>query len=144
MHQLVESIFASKELYGKMLEPVCEKYQLAYMDVVILLSLANNPQYDTATDIVNYHRLKKSAISQSLRVLEEKGLVTGEYLNGNHRSIYLKLSDAAKTIVKEGKKAQAAFFSVLMQDFSDAEQTALRNYLERMTANISAYNKKPR
>jgi len=144
MHQLVENIFASKELYGKMLDPVCEKYELSHMDLVILLSLANNPQHDTATDIVNYHSLKKSAISQSLRVLEERGLVMGEYLNGNHRSIHLKISDAAKRIVKEGKKAQMEFFDVLVDGFTAAEKEELRTYLSRITANISAYNKKLR
>ena len=144
MYQLVENIFASKELYGKMLDPVCEKYELSHTDLVILLSLANNPQYDTATDIVNYHGLKKSAISQSLRTLEEKGMVTGEYLNGNHRSIHLKLSDTAKNIVKEGKKAQKEFFGVLIADFTEEEKVNLKTYLERITANVGAYNKKSR
>lgn len=142
MHQLVENIFASKELYGKMLDPVCEKYELSHIDLVILLALANNPQYDTATDIVNYHGLKKSAISQSLRTLEARGLVTGEYLNGNHRSIHLKISDMAKAIVKEGKKAQLGFFDVLMEGFTEVERSELKVYLDRITANIGAYNKK--
>ena len=38
-----------EELYENMVSPVCEKYELTYMEFTVLMFLANNPQYDTAT-----------------------------------------------------------------------------------------------
>ena len=48
-----------EELYENMVSPVCEKYELTYMEFTVLMFLANNPQYDTATQIVRYRHLAK-------------------------------------------------------------------------------------
>ena len=51
-----------EELYENMVSPVCEKYELTYMEFTVLMFLANNPQYDTATQIVRYRHLAKSHV----------------------------------------------------------------------------------
>ena len=51
---------------------VCEKYQLRQMEYDILMFLYNNPQHNTAADIVRYRKSTKSHVSMSLKVLEEK------------------------------------------------------------------------
>lgn len=58
-----------EDLYGKMLAPVCERYGLTYMELTILLFLANNPRYDTATEIVKFRHLTKSHVSLTVRSL---------------------------------------------------------------------------
>ena len=67
-----------EELYENMVSPVCEKYELTYMEFTVLMFLTNNPQYDTATQIVKYHHLAKSHVSISIRSLQERGLILGE------------------------------------------------------------------
>ena len=64
-----------EELYENMVSPVCEKYELTYMEFTVLMFLANNPQYDTATQIVRYRHLAKSHVSVSIRSLQERGLI---------------------------------------------------------------------
>ena len=40
-----------EEVYKNMISPVYEKYKLTYMEFTVLMFLANNPQYNTATQI---------------------------------------------------------------------------------------------
>lgn len=124
--------------------PLCEKYGMTHTDMIILLCLASNPQDDTATDIVERRKLTKSAVSMSVRALQEKGLVIGEHMNGNHRSIHLRVCAPANDLIEEGRAAQDKFFDILMDGFTDEEKTRFRSYFERMTANIDAYNKQAR
>lgn len=141
MYNLLENIFASKELYLTILAPVCEKYDLSHTDLMIILCLANNPQLDTATDIIKLRKLTKSAVSMSVRTLQDKGLIAGEHLNGNHRSIHLSVCESALPIVEEGKAAQDRFFSIISDGFTDGEKEQFKSYFERITANIHSYNK---
>ena len=83
-----------EELYENMVSPVCEKYELTYMEFTVLMFLTNNPQYDTATQIVKYHHLAKSHVSISIRSLQERGLILGEHKGGNHRTIHLSVSNS--------------------------------------------------
>lgn len=139
MNNLFENIFSSRDLYHSLMNPVCEKYGITHTELVILLFLANNPKLDTATDIVEKHRITKSSVSMSVRVLQERGLITGEFTDGNHRSIHLRVCEAASRIVKDGIEAQKRFLSVMTDGFSDQEKQNLRDYLERINRNIAAY-----
>lgn len=73
-----------EEVYKNMISPVYEKYKLTYMEFTVLMFLANNPQYNTATQIVRYRHLAKSHVSISIRSLQERGLILGEHKGGNH------------------------------------------------------------
>ena len=54
---------ALKTLYARCIEEVCTAYKLTRMELDILLFLANNPCYDTATDIIEIRYLAKSQVS---------------------------------------------------------------------------------
>ena len=142
MYNLLENIFASKELYVNVLNPVCAKYNITQTEMVVLLFLADNPQHDTATDIVERRRLTKSSVSMAVRTLQERGFITGNFVAGNHRSIHLKLCEPVKAIVEEGRMARNTCLSILMDGFTTEEAQNLKNYFERVTANINAYHKK--
>ena len=46
-----------EEVYKNMISPVYEKYKSTYMEFTVLMFLANNPQYNTASHIVRYRHL---------------------------------------------------------------------------------------
>jgi len=140
MQKFVENTFASKELYLKLLNPVCEKYGLTQTEMVILMSLTDNPGEDTATGIIKKRKLKKSVISVALRSLQEKGYVIGEHKDGNHRSIHLQICEAALPIIASGKEAQEQFVHIMLNGFSDDEKKQLKNFFDRITANIAGYS----
>ena len=61
--------------YEMIARSVCEKYQLTQMEYDILMFLHNNPQHNTAAEIVKIRKSTKSHVSTSLKELEKKGLI---------------------------------------------------------------------
>ncbi len=51
-------------LYEKMMREVCDGYRLSMVEVDIIAFLKNNPQKDTAADIVELRMLSKAAVSK--------------------------------------------------------------------------------
>lgn len=142
MYNLLENLFISKELYQTLLAPVCNKYGITQAEISVLLFLANYPKKDTATDIAEIRKMTKSSVSMAVRGLQERGLVTGEYINGNHRSVHLKLSEKAVNIINEGQFAQNEFYKVLVENFSDSEKADFKNFILMVSNNIKNYNGK--
>lgn len=140
MHNILENIFLSKELHQTILAPICTKYEMTYAEMITLLFLAGNPELNTATDVVKGRRLTKSAVSMAVRSLQERGFVTGEFIDGNHRSIHLSICDDAKLIVEEGQVAQDTMFDILTEGFSEVEKENLKNYFEKISSNIKLYH----
>lgn len=119
--------------------PVWEKHGLTYMELTVLLFLANNPTLDTASDIVRCRRLAKSHVSVSIRSLEQRGLLVRDYQDGNRRSQHLRLTDAAQPMVTDGQAAQADFGEQLFRGISPEERETLVQIMQRIDENIEAY-----
>lgn len=136
----MENVFshyaAAEKLYMSLVSPLCKKHGLTYMEFTVLMFLSNNPQFDTAADIVKYRHLTKSHVSLSIRGLEEKGLLAGGYHKPNRKSVHLTVLPAAGGVVEDGRGAQRALFSLLFDGFSDEERKALLSFLDRIDKNI--------
>ena len=88
--------------YEILMSSVCEKYQLRQMEYDILMFLYNNPQHNTAADIVRYRKSTKSHVSTSLKVLEEKGLIERRIDKDNKKRVEIYILDSADDIIKDG------------------------------------------
>ena len=128
-----------EEVYKNMISPVYEKYRLTYMEFTVLMFLANNPQYDTATQIVRYRHLAKSHVSISIRSLQERGLILGEHKGGNHRTIHLSVAGKATDIIAAGRAAQNKFCEIVFAGFSKKEMEKLQQFTEQVNRNIKEY-----
>lgn len=142
INNLFEHYDSGKALYERVVAPVCEKHRLTYMEFTVLMFLANNPQYDTAAQVVKYRRLTKSHVSISVRSLQEKGLINCAYHEPDRRTIHLSIPDAAKDIICDGRLAQQRFQQVLHNGFSDDELAVLSALLRRIDQNIISYTQK--
>ena len=141
MDNWLQNIIISKELYEKVFESVCRKYHVTFTEMVILMFLANHPEMNTATDFVEKHHGTKSTVSMAGRALQERGFITGEFTDGNHRTIHLKLSDSANEIIQEGRMAEQKLMEIMTYGFSENEKNELQNYLLRVSQNIHEYHK---
>lgn len=136
--KIVDLIAKATDLYSKTVSPVCEKYELTYMEFTVLLFLANNPEYDTATQVAAKRRLTKSHISISVHSLEERGYLSG-YEGADRRTIHLRLCGKSEPAISDGRAAQERFTRILFQGFSNAEKAKAQQNLQRIEANITAY-----
>ena len=138
MLSVFEQLSAAKSLYQKLIAPVCTAYDLTQMEFHILLFLANNPQWDTAAQIVKYRNMAKSHVSMSVKTLQEKGLLEGVHLPGDRKSVHLRLRPQAQPPIYAGRQAQAEFGARLVRGFSEEEVLLLRNYIERIQNNMQS------
>lgn len=135
---LCDNYLNGKELYDALSQPVCDKYGLTMAEYGVLMFLAYNPEHCTASDISRIRQTSKSYLSVSIHSLEEKGLITGEYRNGNRRSVYLTVTSSALPIIADGKKVQEKFNEILHKGFSDEEKKMMADFLVRLSENIAA------
>ena len=129
-------------LYRQFLEPVCDAHNLTKAELDVLLFLANNPQYDTATDIVEVRGITKSHVSEAVAKLEKRGFLERYCKEGKRRTIHLLISDGAKGIVKEAQQVQLAFFNALYTGVSQEEMQTMKRIMEKITKNaLDAFEK---
>ena len=136
MLPIFEHFLDGKALYEQIVTPVCRAFDLTYMEFTVLMFLHNNPQYDTAAQIVKVRQLTKSHVSLSLRSLQERGLVEGVYHPGNLKTVHLQLTKASEPIVEAGVAAQADFGARLVRGFTAEEVNQLQILMERVHSNI--------
>ena len=141
MNAVLENLYVSRDLFSSLFGQVCTKYSLTPAEVLVLLFLANNREYDTAKDIVDKLRIAKSHVSVSVKNLEERGYLEGRYQENNRRTIHLRLCELSGDAVAEARRVQERFLAVLGQGFSEEELAVFTNYLRRMNGNMNAYLK---
>lgn len=132
---------AIKTLYANCVGEICVKHDITRMELDILLFLANNPLYDTATDIVEVRYLSKSQVSSSVKLLEEKGCLRREYTQDNKKTAHLRICEAAAPIIEDGRGAQENFLAVMLRGFTESEIENMKRYFDRMQDNINGYLK---
>ena len=129
---------AIKALYSKCVEGVCVKHGITRMELDILLFLANNPCFDTATDIIEVRYLSKSQVSSSIKLLEQCGYLRKEYLECNRKTAHLRICKEAMDIIRDGQAAQEEFISIMLSGFSREEIDRMKQYNDRILRNIDA------
>lgn len=125
-----------KTLYARYVLPVQTAYDITRTELDILLFLANNPQYDTAKDIVEVRKITKSHVSTSLKALTDAGYLRGYYTEGNRKVVHLALLPAAMPVVRAGQKAQRAFQEQVYHGISPDDLETMSRCLMAMAENV--------
>ncbi len=123
------------QLYRRLLAPVAKQHGLTQMELDVLLFLANNPQNDTARDLVEIRHLSKSHVSTAVDSLVQRQFLQRAQRPGNKKLIHLKLLAPAMPSVEQGQAAQRAFFDQIFQGFTPQERSQLVELLLRMEHN---------
>lgn len=134
---LLKYMTDSGKLYARMLVPAREASGLTQAELDILLFLANNPEYDTASNIVAMRHLAKSNVSVGIRSLEAKGLLRRRSDGRDLRVDHLELTAAAQEPVELGREGQQRFGALLFQGFSTKDRAELERLMDRIQQNVS-------
>ena len=137
-HPLLTIRSALKRCYVHEMAEVLSRWQLTSMELDVLLFLGNNPDCDTASDMVQLRQLTKSHVSKAVEHLTALGLVLQQRDEMNRRRIHLHLAEAAQPILREGRAAQKRFVEVLTRGLSDEDKAAVTRILTVMLKNASA------
>ncbi len=136
MVNVIDIFDAGTVVYQNLLDSVCKEYDVTYMELVILLFLANNPTMDKARDIVEKRHIAKSHASTSIRSLIDKGYIEGKNLNGDRRSIHLTILPKAKDIVLAGQNAQKEYMNILTQGLDKKELIEIKTCMKKIEKNL--------
>ena len=122
-------------LYDKVSLRVREKYDLTFMEFIVIMFLANNREYKKASDIVEVLGIAKSHVSMTILSLEERGLLERTMDPCDKRSSILELKNT-EAIVEEGRKAQNRFMEILLDGLDEKELMDTKKSFEKIEENI--------
>lgn len=142
MNHWLEYSAAIEDLYLQMVSPVFKKHGLTFMEFTVLMFLHNNPQYNTASEIVKYRHLTKSHVSLAVQTLKQKNLIDCQYQGKDRRSIHLYVQENAFEIIQDGALAQKEFRAVLHDGLTEEEIERINQYTEQINQNITMYMSK--
>uniref|UniRef100_UPI0006D13CEC MarR family transcriptional regulator n=1 Tax=Clostridium sp. NkU-1 TaxID=1095009 RepID=UPI0006D13CEC len=127
-----------KRLYEKQFEETRMKYQISQSELDILAFLANNPEYDTASDIVEIRMIAKSYVSTSVESLITKGLLERVQDQNDRRVIHLKLTEKTTPIITDIRLGQAQVLKLLFAGMTNDEIRVFEKLLEKIFDNADA------
>ena len=127
-----------KKWYEEALHAVAVQYGLTMNELSVLLFLANNPAYKTASDIVDVRRIKANLVSVNVDKLVQEGLLERRPVPGDRRKTELHCTEMAQPIIQRGQALQEAFFARLMQGIDPAQLRAFYDTIARMGENLDA------
>lgn len=137
--ELLKILTYSIKLYDKLISDVCKKYKLTKTEVDVLAFLSNNPEKDTASDIIEYRMISKANVSQAVEMLITKGMLERAQDKKDRRRIHLKLTEKSEEIVKCIHLAQDNFSSLLFEDFSNEEIELYEEFNKKIYENAKRY-----
>ena len=134
----LENVRGVLRLYQRAERGVCARHGLSQTQVDIIAFLHNNPERDTAADIVELRMMRKSNVSLAVDSLMRKGMVRREPDGGDRRRIHLKLTDAAEQLTPEIAKSREAMLAQLFQGFTPEEKASYLRLTQRIFENAAS------
>lgn len=129
------------EAYSSWCKPLCKEIQMPQTAFDILMFLANNPDYNTARDIVEIRGLKANLVSINIEKLVSEGLLERITDTNDRRKNVLKCTEKSEGVIEKGRQLQKDFFESL---FSGIDEESLRQFhgvLEQIRANLDIIKK---
>ena len=131
-----------KRVYEKQFEDICEKYQITQNEADIIVFLANNREFDTARDIVEFRMIAKSYISKSVEDLIKKDFLVRTFDKEDRRIIHLKLTDKSIPMVDDARLKQKKFIEKLFVGMDTNEIEMFESLLTKILENANMTSNK--
>jgi MarR family transcriptional regulator for hemolysin len=118
--------------------PACKEYHLTSTEVTVLLFLYNNPEKNTATDIIKFSRMAKANISKAVEHMIRRDLLVRTRDAQDRRVVHLCLTETALCMMPDLLGAAEQYLRGIFADFSPEEMHAFSEFNTRMAANAES------
>ena len=108
-------------------KPVCKEFGLPQTAFDILMFLGNNPEYKTASDIVEIRNIKANLVSMYVDRLVKEGFLARKEDPNDRRRTLLLFTGKAQPVIEKGKMVQEEFLQSL---FENTEKESKENFLK--------------
>ena len=122
--------------YEKALLPLAKETDMPHTAISILLFIANNPEFATASYICDMRGLKRPVVSAHVESLVQGGYIERRAVPGDRRQDALVCTEKAVKIVELGRARQIQFAEAVLDGFSEDERAVLERCFKSMNANI--------
>ena len=122
--------------YSAVCKPLCQELNLTQTAFYILMFLANNPAYKTASDIVEVRHIKANLVSVNVERLVGEGYLLRRPVRGDRRKTELVCTGHAQPVIARGRALQEAFFARLLRGTDEQTRQALAAALEHIEQNL--------
>lgn len=123
--------------YNAMCKPLCKELELSPTAFDILMFLGNNPNYNTAGEIVEIRRIKANLVSVNVERLVREGYLLRKQVEGDRRKTGLICTDKAKPIIERGRKLQKAFTERMFLNMDDDLRKAFSEATDIIEKNLN-------
>ena len=122
--------------YSAVCKPLCQELNLTQTAFDILMFLANNPAYKTASDIVEVRHIKANLVSVNVERLVGEGYLLRQPVRGDRRKTELVCTEQAQPVIARGRALQEAFFARLLRGTDEQTRQALAAALGQIEQNL--------
>ena len=119
--------------YNALCRPLCQELNLPQTAFDILMFLANNPSYKTASDIVEIRHIKANLVSVNVDRLVREGYLMRQEVR---RKTELICTEKAQSVIRRGQKLQRTFFDRLLENMDEQTRNAFFAAMKIMEKNI--------
>lgn len=102
--------------YSDACKPLCKELDISQTAFDILMFLGNNPEYKTASEIVEIRNIKANLVSVNVEHLVQEGYLIRQPVKGDRRKTNLLCTEKANDIIRQGRLLQQAFSERLFAD----------------------------
>lgn len=136
MKNLIRLTHQMNKTYNHLCIDVMKTYRITRCELDILMFLYNNPDLDTAKDIVEKRGIVKSQASMGIDRLIRRGYLETKRDLQDKRKYHLYLLKDATAIIEDGLKMQQHFNQLLFNNISDNDKQKLYDILEQVYVNL--------
>ncbi|MBQ7378047.1 MAG: winged helix DNA-binding protein [Clostridia bacterium] len=137
-------MYTLSQYLDECIAPACKEYNLNSTEMTVLLFLHNNPEKNTAKDIIEYSRAAKANISKAVEHLMRRDLLVRIRDAQDRRVMHLCLTETAERIMPDLHAAAETYLYGVFADFSPEELRAYNAFNNRIAANAEKRLKKNR
>ena len=129
------------ETYGARCKPLCREIQMSQTAFDILMFLANNPDCNTARDIVEIRGLKANLVSMNVEKLVQEGFLKRIPDSKDRRKNVLICMEKSKPVIEKGRQLQTDFFGSLFSGIEEENIRQFNSVLEQLRMNLDNIRK---
>ncbi len=115
--------------YSDACKPLCKELDISQTAFDILMFLGNNPEYKTASEIVEIRNIKANLVSVNVEHLVQEGYLIRQPVKGDRRKTNLLCTEKANDIIRQGRLLQQAFSERL---FANMDSEIRKDFMAAM------------
>lgn len=133
MNKLYEEMFRAMNQFRKLkfAEMFPELCKTDFFVMCTIMDKGDNGQI-TISELASRAKMLPSAISRTLKGLEERGYVERNVNKNDRRNTYVELTDAGKLVTEEARKTMAEFGKSVMAQVDEEDMKRLISYLDNI------------